>query len=365
MRSAFGVLPVTLMALLLLASMASAQLPASDLLDDLGRLSYDARSAGMGGAALAVPGMMSAPVENAATLALPRRQYVSLNYHGDSDPAGPFGAAEFFRAATPSTIVMPQHFSNLWGWANQLNGRTGRGEITVLSAVGEGAWRLFGTKGAIGYATLTPTTDSFGDHLAVRGSGTEYETLGGAIGHRMGNDTWMGISVREVRFYRATLDFRADRAPDGTIGVDATNTSIIRGLEWEADLSVFHKASHSVSWGAVVRHLNAPLFTAVQGAPSWRMNPSLDIGCAYQRPGSRELFAVDVRNVLGTDHGRPIVRLGWEHAFTHDGRWCGRLGLRDGRPSAGIGWRTEDGQVDLAFGLNPTRELALSASFSF
>jgi hypothetical protein len=350
---------------LLCGGAVRAQLPASDLVDDLGRLTYDARSAGMGGAALAVEGLQSAPVENAATLARHGQQQVSLNYYGGSNAAGPFGSPEFFRAATPSTIVSPNHFSNLWGWAQGLRGRRGWGEITVLGVVGEGSWRLFGTKGALGYADMTTVTDSTGDHLTVRGSGTEYETLGGAYGWSLGHDTWMGLSVREARWYRATLDFQADRPTAGTITVDDSRTTIARGLEWAADVSVFHRPSDEVALGAVLRHANAPRFHQGTGSVAWTAHPSLDVGGAYHRPGSKNLYALDIRNVTSTDGGRPIFRLGWERDLSHEGRWRGRLGLRDGKLTAGIGWHAEDGQVDLAFGPNPTRELALSASFSF
>lgn len=355
-----------LAALLLVPAAARAQLPASGLMDDLGRLSYDARSAGMGGAAIAVPGLQSAPVENAATLAVGGQQWLSLNYYGNSTPAGPFGSPEFFRAATPETIAMANHFANLWGWARSLDGRRGSGEITVLGAVGEGRWRLFGTKGALGYADLTAATDTTGDHLTLRGAGTEYETLGGAYGWSMGDDTWMGISAREVRWYRADLDFQADRAPDGSIAVDATRTRIIRGLEWAADLSVYHRASDEVSLGAVLRHANSPRFHAVAATDRWTAHPSLDLGMAYRNTGSRTLWALDIRNVFGADGGRPILRAGVERQLDGDGHWLGRLGYRDGRVTAGVGWQARDCAVDLAFaGANPTRDLALSASFAF
>lgn len=348
---------------ILVASAALAQVPAGDLVDDLGRLTYDARSAGMGGAALAIPDLASAPMENAATLALRRQPRLTANYFGDSHPAGPFGAADFFLAATPNKAILPQHFERLWGYATETNGAPTYGEISVLGTVGSGSWRLFGTKGAIGEARITATTNAGVDRLTLQGAGAEYETLGGAYGWSMSGETWMGASLREVRYYRANLDFTADRDASGAIAVDDSNTRIVRGLEWALDLSVYHRVSHDVTLGAVVRHLNAPTFSTNDGSSLWTVHPSLDVGIAYQKPGRRSLYALDVRNLFGADGGRPIVRAGWEYAFSNDGRWRGRLGLRDGRPSIGVGWRGSHGAVDLAFGPNPTEQLALSASF--
>ncbi len=361
LRAAFRCLAA--IGLLVTACAARAQLPADDLMDDLGRLTYDARSAGMGGAALAVPDLASAPVENAATLALRRQPRLSLNYFGDSYPAGPFGAAGFFLAATPEKAALPHHFDRLRGYAQRTGGAGTYGEITVLGTVGFGSWRLFGTKGAIGHARIVATNAGGTERLTLQGAGAEYETLGGAYGWSLSGETWMGASVREVRFYRADVAFTADRDGSGAITVDDTNTRIVRGLEWAVDLSVYHRVSHDVTLGAVVRHLNAPTFSTNDGSTRWTVHPSLDVGVAYQKPGGRSLYALDVRNLFGTDGGRPIVRAGWEYAFSDDGRWRGRLGLRDGRPSFGVGWRGGHGAVDLAFGPNPTERLALTASF--
>lgn len=342
-----------------------AQVPAGELLDDLDRLAYDARSAGMGGTALAVDGLISAPVSNAATLGVSGDYRLGVAGTAWSPQAGALNAPGIFTAADVGRIRRPSSFDSLWGWSQKLGGRPVQAELTLYNGFGEGSWRLFGTKGAVGSATLTSATDSTGDHLTIQGVGTEYETLGAAYGKELWHDIWLGITVREARFYRAAINFRADRASDGSITVDDTPNLINRGLEWEADISAYHRASHSVAWGAAIRHVTSPRFTDTRRGATWSFGPSLDLGVAYRKPGSRSLYAADIRNVFGSNGGRPILKLGYERDLSHEGRWRARAGLNDGRLTLGIGWSAPDGGVDLAFGPDPTKQFAFGASFRF
>lgn len=352
---------VSTLLLVALAPPAFAQPPAQQLLGDLNRLTYDARSAGMGGASLAVSGLASAPVENAATLAIGGRPEVTAGLFGDSRPAGALGAVDLFYAGTPEKAVLPRHFDNLSRWAAR--GRDAYGEISVLGTVGSGRLALFGTKGAVARAEITSGSEGGTDTVTVRGPGLEYETLGWAYGWSLGRNWWMGVSAREVRFYRAHMDFTVERDAGGRLTVDRANTTIVRGLEWEGDLSAFHRGRRGWTYGIVLRHANGPLFEAVDRSATWRMVPSLDIGVARRRPGSRDLFAADVRNVFGANGGRPVLRVGWERALSESGRWCARLGLRDGRPSAGIGWRSSHGAADLSFGTPLGQRASFTLSF--
>jgi hypothetical protein len=84
------------------------------------------------------------------------------------------------------------------------------------------------------------------------------------------------------------------------------------------------------------------------------------------RSEGRDILAADVRGLFSTHTPRPVLRLGWEHALS-DARdpWRVRLGLRDGRPTAGIGWTTSHARVDLAFGPKPWETAALTTTVEF
>jgi len=344
------------------AAVADDGVGAYGLAGELNRLTYDGRSAGMGGAALAVEGLPSAPVENAATLGLGRRGDIEMGFFGES-PAGPAGTGNYFLAGPPYKAIVPHHFAQLYGWATGLAGRQGYGEVTVFGSVGAGQLVFFGTKGGIARPAMTADTDAGEDTVTVRGPGIEYETLGSAYGTRLSGNTYLGLAVKQIRIFRAAIDYTARRAPDGTVRVRPDSTVIQEGLAWAEDLSVYYRGSGRWSGGLVLRHLNTPRFHSFRSAATWLLAPSADIGTAWR--SGRDIVAADLRNVWGANGGGPMLRIGWEHSFGSHGRWLARAGLRDGRPSLGLGWHGSHGSVDFSVGPNPAQRASFSASVVF
>lgn len=337
---------------------------AYDLVGELDRLVYDSRSAGMGGASLALRGLPSAPVSNAATLGLGDRGDVTLGYGGES-PGGGFASGAYFTAGTPDRVTQGTAFNRMYRWATGPAARNGYGEVTLLGVFGSGEFVLFGTKGALARPTLSARETEAGQELRLVGPGLEYEDMGFAFSHEVADRLRLGLKVHEVRFYRAQIDYTALRDESGTISLVSDDTVVERGLTWTADLSAFWDAPGHWDYGLAIRHVDSPVFRAVSGPATWRMSPSLDVGAAWTSGDGRDTVAADIRNVFGANGGRPILRIGWERALDSRGRWLGRLGLRDGRPSFGIGYSGEDGFVDLATGVSPSRQASFSAGWRF
>lgn len=334
------------------------------LVGQLDGLSFDSRSAGMGGAALALRGLPSAPVSNAASLGLGDRADFTLSYGGES-PGGGFVSGEYFRAGTPDRVTQTTAFNEMYRWARGGGARNGDAEMTLLSVVGAGDFVLFGTKGAISRPTLSAQETAAGQELRVVGPGLEYEDMGVAFGHEVTDRLYLGLKVHEVRFYRAQIDYTALRDPAGNIALMSDDSEIVRGLEWTADLSAFWDAPGHWDYGLAVRHIDAPTFRTVTGETSWRLYPSLDLGAAWTSTDGRDVVAADVRNVFGANGGRAVLHIGWEHSLDSAGRWLTRVGLRNGRPSFGLGYRGHNGFLELATGTSPSRQASFSAGWRF
>lgn len=337
---------------------------AYDLMGELDRLAFDSRSAGMGGASLALRGLPSAPVNNPATVGLGDRDDLSISYGGES-PAGGLASGEYFRAGTPDRVTQATTFNEMYRWARGEGGRNGYADMTLLGAFGSGDLVIFGTKAAISRPTLRAQETAAGQELRVVGPGIEYEDMGFAFGHDVSDRLRLGLKVHEVRFYRAQMDYTVVRDGSGAIGLISDDSEIVRGLEWTADFGAFWDAPGPWDYGVAIRHIDAPTFRTITGEASWRLHPSLDLGASWTSTSGRDIVAVDVRNVFGVNGGKPILRIGWEHALDSRGRWLTRLGLRDGRPSFGLGYRGHNGFLELATGTSPRRQASFSAGWRF
>ncbi len=343
---------------------ALAQVPASHSVGKLSRLIYDARAAGMGGAAIAIKNMPSAPVENAATLAYQSKSEVTLSIFGHSDVGGGIETAKFFIAGTPDRVDEKANFNRMIGYGTPA-GRNAAGELTIFGSVRYKNFALFGTKGAIADTNIVSSEIGNIKSLEVTGEGTEYETIGLAYGFKLNPRTAVGISIKEARFYRATIDFSGTSINNGDpIVVD--NSDIVRGLELAVDVSVFHQTTENSAIGAVIRNVNSPEFDSTLTDVQWRTSPSLDIGIAWQSPDGNDLLALDVRDVFQNfDSGRSVIKAGWEHRFGSKSPWFARFGITDSDATFGFGWKSKCGSFDVAFGEDPSQKMVMSARFKF
>ncbi len=327
------------------------------LVGELDRLSYDARAAGMGGAALAVEGLSAAAVENPATLARGFAPDFSLGYSGRS-PSGPAGAAQYFLAGTPARIVTPEHFAHMYRLALQSAGPA-RGELTAFCAARCGRFALFGTKAGVARPVLSAGAAGGAQTVTVVGPGLEYEALGAAYALPLGGHHSLGLALRQVRMFRAQLNYTARRGPSGNVALSSDRSTVEQGLAWAAELSWYYRGRRWAA-GAVLRHATAPRFCAFSSGARWSLEPSCDLGLAWRSAARADLLAADVRNAFSANGGRPVLRLGWEHRFGGGRGWRAHAGACDGRLALGLGWGSPRVAADLSF--RPGR--SPSASFS-
>ncbi|KAA0226323.1 hypothetical protein FCG40_09215 [Fimbriimonadia bacterium ATM] len=347
---------VGVVALGVVGSASIAQLPAADKVGDVFRLVYDARSMGMGGAGLALRGINSAGVENPALLAYRVRRFShTANYFADGDPAGPFDVPEYLLAGVPKKVKNPRHFDTVFGYGSVSGEDTGA-DLTVLVTFDYGPFELYGTKGAIADANIRSEVVNGLRRVTVLGEAFEYETLGGAYGTRLCENTAIGFTAREIRFYRGLIDYEAEEGPTGEITMIRDDSDIPRGLEWGLDVGIYHEPAEGVGLAFVARHVNAPLFHTVSGDAEWRFWPSFDVGVSVTN--DRDIWALDLRNVSLENGGRAIVRMGWEHQL--NSRFAIRMGLLDGKGKIGFGYRSGSVDFSLATGIEPSKQLMLS-----
>lgn len=340
---------------------ANSQSPPGQLASGFDRLVYDARSAGMGGASLAVKDAHSAPFENAACIGFLSESDLFLSYLGDSEVAGGLGAARYFTVASPNRAGSNSSFKSLWKYSSEEPGRHGSGEVTVLSWVRYRQFAIFGTKGALGSATMTRSTTSDTRNVSVQGGGSEIESLGLSVGFQVNQNTSIGVTAREARLYRAVLDYTVTEQSNGNTSIDDKKTVVWRGLEWAIDVSTFHTIKN-VSIAAAIRNINTPKFkTGGTNVPLGALHPSLDIGGAFRNNDT--LFAIDVRNCLRSNKVTSSVRVGIEKSVKKN--WLARIGIIDGHPTMGIGYKSKTFEINAAFGNNLRNRVALSSTFSW
>lgn len=311
---------------------------------------------GMGGAGLALRGINSAGVENPALLAYRVRRFShTANYFADGDPAGPFDVPEYLLAGVPKKVKNPRHFDTVFGYGSVSGEDTGA-DLTVLVTFDYGPFELYGTKGAIADANIRSEVVNGLRRVTVLGEAFEYETLGGAYGMRLCENTAIGFTAREIRFYRGLIDYEAEEGPTGEITMIRDDSDIPRGLEWGLDVGIYHEPAEGVGLAFVARHVNAPLFHTVSDDAEWRFWPSFDVGVSVTN--DRDIWALDLRNVSLENGGRAIVRMGWEHQL--NSRFAIRMGLLDGKGKIGFGYRSGSVDFSLATGIERSKQLMLS-----
>jgi hypothetical protein len=315
----------------------------------------------MGGASLAIKDAHSTPLENAACLAFASPNNLFVSYLGDSEVAGGLGAANYFTAASPNRASSKSSFKSLLRYASEEPGRYGVGEVTVLSWAKYRQFAIFGTKGALGAATMIRNTSNGTRNVTVTGDGSEIESLGISTGINVSKNTAIGITARETRLYRAVLDYTVTEQLDGNITIQDTKTKIWRGLEWAIDVSAFHSIKN-ISLAAAIRNINTPKFkTGGAKVPLGALHPSFDIGAAWQN--GETVFAIDIRNCFRSNNVSASIRAGVETLILKN--WLARVGLLNGHPTLGIGYKSKSFEINAATGKNLRNRVALSSSFSW